>query len=182
MRGFRAVAMADLEKATEPSKSSLENDLTSTKSKDSKSNDLGIVFDFERRLDLEKDSDGANASPDVEKGSSSSEQDTALDSNGEDPNLVVFDENDPENPMNFTLWQKVWMSTMASYLTFAVSFSSSVFSADTKVTAEKFGVSEEVMVLGVSLYVLGFACGKKIATDLHHKHLTRQQVLYSSAP
>ena len=79
----------------------------------------------------------------------------------QDPNLVEWDgHNDPENPMNFSLKRKIWLSTVASFMTFGVSFSSSVFSADTKVTAEKFKVSEEVMVLGVSLYVLGFACGR----------------------
>jgi DHA1 family multidrug resistance protein-like MFS transporter len=45
-------------------------------------------------------------------------------------------------------------------MTFCVSFASSVFSTTTFVTAELFGVSSEVMILGLSLYVLGFAFGK----------------------
>jgi DHA1 family multidrug resistance protein-like MFS transporter len=44
-------------------------------------------------------------------------------------------------------------------MTVCVTFASSVFSTAHKQTARKFGVSEEVMVLGVSLFVLGFAFG-----------------------
>ena len=38
-------------------------------------------------------------------------------------------------------------------MTFGVSFSSSVFSADTRVTAKKFNVSEEVMVSNPEIYL-----------------------------
>jgi DHA1 family multidrug resistance protein-like MFS transporter len=74
--------------------------------------------------------------------------------------IVGWDsDDDPRNPMNFTRGKK-WRMTMAlAAMTFCVSFSSSVFSTATSVTAEEFGVSLEVMILGVSLYVLGFACG-----------------------
>jgi DHA1 family multidrug resistance protein-like MFS transporter len=67
--------------------------------------------------------------------------------------------DDPHNPMNFPRSKK-WVITMSTALmTFVVSFSSSVFSTATTVTALEFGVSLEVMILGVSLYVLGFAFG-----------------------
>jgi hypothetical protein len=74
--------------------------------------------------------------------------------------IVGWDNDaDPQNPMNFPRTKK-WRMTMAlAAITFCVSFSSSVFSTATAVTAEEFGVSLEVMILGVSLYVLGFACG-----------------------
>ena len=66
---------------------------------------------------------------------------------------------DPENPQNLPASRK-WLITIATALmTFVVSFGSSVFSTVTEVTAEQFGVSNEVMILGVTLYVLGFACG-----------------------
>ena len=45
-------------------------------------------------------------------------------------------------------------------MTFCVSFASSVFSTAVVVTAERFETSVEVMILGVSLYVLGFAFGE----------------------
>lgn len=77
-----------------------------------------------------------------------------------DPDLVDWDgPNDPANPMNFSKGRKWWISILTALLTFVISFGSSVFSATTEVTAEHFGASEEVMILGVTLYVVGFACG-----------------------
>lgn len=67
---------------------------------------------------------------------------------------------DPENPMNLPYSKKILISVVAAMITFTVSFASSSFSTATQVTAEKFDVSSRVMILGVSLYVLGFACGK----------------------
>lgn len=79
-----------------------------------------------------------------------------------DSTVVDWDGSaDPENPLNWPLSRKLWMSFVASITAFAISVASSIFSADVHVTAWEFGVSEEVMVLGVSLYVLGFACGRR---------------------
>lgn len=77
-----------------------------------------------------------------------------------DPDLVDWDgPNDPANPMNWSLSRKWWISMLTAFMTFVISFGSSVFSATTEVTAEEFGASSEVMILGVTLYVVGFACG-----------------------
>lgn len=81
------------------------------------------------------------------------------------PNVVDWDGNeDPENPLYWPLRRKLWMSCVASLMAFTISLASSIFSADVHVTAQEFDVGEEVMVLGVSLYVLGFACGMKTCT------------------
>lgn len=78
-----------------------------------------------------------------------------------DPSIVDWDgDEDPENPMNWPIGRKIWMSTVAAATTFIVSIASSVWSEDVDVTAKEFGVSREVTILGVSLYVLGFACGQ----------------------
>ncbi|KAK5708590.1 hypothetical protein LTR17_020528 [Elasticomyces elasticus] len=79
-----------------------------------------------------------------------------------DPNLVEWDEEDVENPMNMSKARKWRISIITALMTFVVSFGSSVFSTATNVTAEGFGVSSEVMILGVTLYVVGFACGPLI--------------------
>lgn len=103
-----------------------------------------------------------HASHDIEKGPDERKVSYSNNDPLRDPNLVEWEgDNDPENPMRFSMKRKVWMSCVASFLTFSVSVSSSIFSADTEVTGKLFGVSEEIMVLGVSLYVLGFACGTK---------------------
>lgn len=48
---------------------------------------------------------------------------------------------------------------MLGFTTLTSAFTSSIFSAGTRVVAEEFGVSTTVGVLGVSFYVLGFAFG-----------------------
>lgn len=93
---------------------------------------------------------------DVEKG----DKDKEGDEEEKDPNLITWDgDDDPENPQNFPKWRK-WVITLAfSITTLVVTFSSSVFSTAFQPTAMEFGVSEEVMTLGLSLFVIGFAVG-----------------------
>jgi len=67
---------------------------------------------------------------------------------------------DPENPLYWPLGRKLCISIIVSLLTFAVSLASSIFSEDVHITALEFDASEKITVLGVSLYVLGFACGE----------------------
>lgn len=75
-----------------------------------------------------------------------------------------------ENPRNFPRWRKWVVTIMLGLMTICVTFASSVFSTATKVTAQKFHVSSEVMVLAVSLFVLGFAFGPIIFGPLSELH------------
>lgn len=86
----------------------------------------------------------------------------------EDSKIVTWDgPNDPANPKNLPKHRQ-WMIVISTGLmTFCVSFASSVFSTTTFVTAELFGVSSEVMILGLSLYVLGFAFGMSFVAANH---------------
>ncbi|PQE24511.1 mfs multidrug transporter protein [Rutstroemia sp. NJR-2017a WRK4] len=78
----------------------------------------------------------------------------------QDPNLVTWDgPDDPENPMNWPTSKKWLVTVVMGLMTFCVTFASSVFSTATVVVAEVYGVSEEVGVLGTSLFVLGFGVG-----------------------
>ncbi|KAJ3849961.1 MFS general substrate transporter [Lentinula lateritia] len=77
----------------------------------------------------------------------------------EDPYIVVWDEEDPENPYNWSKTRK-WIITMQLALTtFTVSFSSSSYSGGLEYIVRDLNVSDELAVLGISLYVLGFAVG-----------------------
>lgn len=77
-----------------------------------------------------------------------------------DPNLVDWDgPEDPENPQNFSQLRKWVITVTMSSMTMWITFASSVFSTATMVTAKEFGVSTEVMTLGTSLTVFGFALG-----------------------
>lgn len=74
--------------------------------------------------------------------------------------VVEFDgPHDPLHPQNWPMRKKLVIAVVLGYTTLVAAFTSSIFSAATKVVAEQFGVSTEVGLLGLSLYVLGFATG-----------------------
>lgn len=68
-------------------------------------------------------------------------------------------EDDPSNPINFSMRRKWTICTMNAWLTFCVSFASSVYAPTTIIVATTFHVSDTVTILGISLYVLGYAFG-----------------------
>jgi multidrug resistance protein len=81
-------------------------------------------------------------------------QEDAKDNNDDSASLGDF-----KSPFDVPAWRKwIWTVLLAS-TTLTVTFGSSVFSSTITVTAAEFGVSDTVMILGVSLYVLGFAIG-----------------------
>ena len=102
--------------------------------------------------------DDDTAVRDIEKGKDESIADPKLSTekdNMKDPNIVEWDgPDDPQNPMNWPFWKKATFTAALSGLTFVVTFASSVFSTATQATAELYGVSTEVAVLGTSLFVL----------------------------
>lgn len=70
-----------------------------------------------------------------------------------DPNLVAWDKDDRENPMNWARGRKWSITLMMGLMTFVCTFASSVFSTAIVATSKEYEVSTEVMTLGVSLYV-----------------------------
>jgi DHA1 family multidrug resistance protein-like MFS transporter len=112
---------------------------------------------FSSEADVEMQRDRTNRSSLDEK---NDEKDDG-EKEEKDPNLIDWDgDDDPGNPMNFPSWRKWMITVVAGLMTFSVTFASSVFSTATTVTSQLFGVSSEVMILGTSLFVLGFAFGK----------------------
>ncbi|KAK6189287.1 hypothetical protein LQW54_013417 [Pestalotiopsis sp. IQ-011] len=74
--------------------------------------------------------------------------------------VVEFDgPDDPYHAQNWATSRKLLTAAMLGYTTMTSAFTSSIFSAASSQVAAEFGVSTEVGVLGVSLYVLGFATG-----------------------
>ncbi|KAJ9664495.1 hypothetical protein H2198_000146 [Neophaeococcomyces mojaviensis] len=72
---------------------------------------------------------------------------------------VEWDENDPDNPHNWKFSYKCFITFQLGMLALAPSFGSSVISPANQAIARYLHVSEEVTVLNVSLYVLGFSLG-----------------------
>lgn len=96
---------------------------------------------------------------DVEAG----REEKSADTKEKDPNLIDWDgEHDKGNPMNWSFTKKCFATGGLAFTTFCITFASSIFSTATQVTAMEFGVSDEVMILGTSLFVLGFALGPMV--------------------
>jgi hypothetical protein len=77
----------------------------------------------------------------------------------EDPYVVEWIENDPRNPMTWPKTKKWIMAIAVANSVLVVSFCSSAFSGGIQQIMVEFSVSQEVVTLGVSLFVLGFALG-----------------------
>ncbi|KAJ5569597.1 uncharacterized protein N7459_009027 [Penicillium hispanicum] len=84
----------------------------------------------------------------------------------EDPFVVTWLPRDPRNPMQFSTIKKWAITILVSFATLAVALVSSAFSGGMSQIVEAFGVAEEVVILGVSLFVLGFAIGPLIWAPL----------------
>lgn len=77
----------------------------------------------------------------------------------EDPYAVDFTPCDPFNPQDWTLRKKWTMTLLTAFSTLAVAFVSSAFSGGLQYIMAEFGVSQELSILGISLFVVGFAVG-----------------------
>jgi MFS family permease len=76
--------------------------------------------------------------------------------------LVSIEESSPEHPYNWPLSKKLFTVAQLSLLAITGSAGSSILSPAQKAVSQEFGVSEEVTVLNISLYVIAFAVGPLI--------------------
>ncbi|KAI7091482.1 MFS general substrate transporter [Hortaea werneckii] len=73
--------------------------------------------------------------------------------------LVTFVEGDRENPKNWSKAMKWWCTANVALTCFAVAFNSAVITADLAGVSATFGVSEEVSLLPITVFVIGFGVG-----------------------
>lgn len=78
----------------------------------------------------------------------------------EDWKLVTFTIDDPENPKNWSKAYKWYCTMVVAFTCFVVAFASSVITADLEGPMEDFGVSREVSLVVVTVFVVGFGVGK----------------------
>jgi hypothetical protein len=84
----------------------------------------------------------------------------------QDYNIIAFTPSDPGNPKNWSKAYK-WYCTLVVALTcFVVAFASSVITADVVGVVEEFGVSEEVALLSITVFVVGFGVGPMVFAPL----------------
>lgn len=77
----------------------------------------------------------------------------------EDPYVVSWLDNDPVNPQNYPLAVKWSITMLVAFATLAVAFVSSAYSGGVRQVLAEFRVAQIIGILGVSLFVLGFAIG-----------------------
>lgn len=75
------------------------------------------------------------------------------------PYAVDFTPCDPYNPQQWTQTKKWCMTILTAVSTLAVAFVSSAFSGGLAYIIAEFKVSQELSILGLSLFVVGFAVG-----------------------
>ncbi|KAK9384491.1 hypothetical protein V1515DRAFT_541872 [Lipomyces mesembrius] len=76
--------------------------------------------------------------------------------------------DDPENPKNWPLWQR-WYCTFVVAWMFSVvhaTFGSSIFVPGTDYMAIEFGTSRPVALIGLSVHLIGLACGPTLAAPI----------------
>lgn len=73
--------------------------------------------------------------------------------------LVTWKVDDPENPKNWSKAYKWWCTMCVAITCFVVAFNSAVITADLEGVSETFHVSEEVSLLTITLFVIGFGVG-----------------------
>lgn len=94
----------------------------------------------------------------------------------EDPYRIEFIPHDPRNPKTWKKWKKWLVTVTCAVATLAVTFASSAFTGGITEMMEAFGVGTELITLGVSLFVLGFAIGPLLWGPL--SELYGRQILY----
>lgn len=72
-----------------------------------------------------------------------------------------FDARDPGNPRNFPLARRIFSTIAVTLLAFVSTFAASIYSAGIAHVSADFHVSEEVAILGLSLYNLGLVCRRR---------------------
>lgn len=75
------------------------------------------------------------------------------------PYAVDFTPGDPYNPQGFKKSKKWFITILSAVSTLAVTFVSSAFTGGLPYIIKEFGVSAELSILGISLFVVGFGVG-----------------------
>ncbi|KAK3938462.1 major facilitator superfamily domain-containing protein [Diplogelasinospora grovesii] len=98
-----------------------------------------------------------------------------------DPYVVEFVHGDPHNPMNFSESRKWFITSIVTLSVFAVTLTSSAYSASAHQITAEFDASSELFALGIALFVLGFAVGPAVWAPLSELYGRQMQFIVSHA-
>ncbi|KAK8104330.1 bicyclomycin resistance protein [Apiospora kogelbergensis] len=115
--------------------------------------------------DAEKGAD--EESQDRTAGSGSGPGKSTSTADDEDPNVVWWDENDPEHPYNWPRWRTVVNCLLVSIMVFVTPLASAIFAPGVPQLMREFeNTSLEIAAFVVSVYILGFAFGPLVMAPL----------------
>lgn len=97
----------------------------------------------------------------------------------EDPFIVSWIDSDPRNPVLWSSLKKWTITFLVGFATLALALISSAYTGGIDQMIAQFRVGEEVITLGVSLFVLGFAIGPLLWAPLSEM-FGRQPVFFVS--
>lgn len=95
----------------------------------------------------------------------------------ESPYIVSFLEHDPRNPQELATWKKWTYTLTMAFATLAIAFVSTAYSGGISAVEAELHVSSEVAILGISLFVLGFAVGPLLWAPL--SEIYGRQILFT---
>lgn len=85
---------------------------------------------------------------------------------GRDVTVVDWDgPDDPENPLNWSLNKKLFVTFEICLLTFGIYIGSAIYTAGLTGVQMQFGVSQVAATLGLSLFVAGYGLGKHMTIN-----------------
>ncbi|GJJ05823.1 hypothetical protein Clacol_000010 [Clathrus columnatus] len=84
---------------------------------------------------------------------------SATEASVPDPNLIEWEENDPDNPQYWPFWRKSWITALCCLLTVNVTFASSAPSTTVQAVSQEFHVSLEAAILITSIFLCGYVAG-----------------------
>ncbi|CAD6571028.1 MAG: hypothetical protein TREMPRED_000107 [Tremellales sp. Tagirdzhanova-0007] len=96
----------------------------------------------------------------------------------EKPDLVVWDgPDDPQNPQNWPRSKKIRVTILYGMTTMCATFASSIFASASPFIAKDYGLSTEVTILGLSLFLLGFGFGPVLWAPLSEVYGRKTAIL-----
>lgn len=103
---------------------------------------------------------------------------TGISADGTPYSVVAFTPDDKDNPKNWSKAMKWWCTMCVALTCFVVAFCSSVITADIEGVAKEFNVSEEVALLSITVFVIGFGIGPMVFAPL--SEIYGRRVIYAS--
>lgn len=79
---------------------------------------------------------------------------------------VIFEDGDPENPRNWSIGYRAWITFCVSYTTWVVVLYSTSYTASIPGLVEEFGSTTTITTLGLTTYLLGLAAGSLVVAPM----------------